>query len=115
MFFAFKHMSVVLIWSLYAQEAIIIDGSGNVRAADQKPVKPKYTSPLINIDFHKADVHSVMRFFAQVGKTNIILDDAVQGTVTLRMQNVHWEEAFLAVLWSKGLQAQSMDNLLWVR
>ena len=114
-FYFLKPISIVLFSSLYAQEPIIIDSSGNVRPADQKPKKPKYTSPLISVDFYKADVHSVMRFFAKVGNTNIILDEKVQGTVTIRMENVHWEEAFIAVLWSKGLQAQSMDNLLFVR
>ena len=100
--------------SAFAQEAVIIDAAGKVRSADTKPAQPKYTSPLINVDFFKADIHSVMRFFAEVGKTNIILSEGVQGTVTIRMKEVHWEEAFLAVLWSTGLQAQSMNNMLVV-
>ena len=115
MIFGLKTVPLLTLFTLYSQEPIIIDGSGKVRGADEKPVKPKYTSPLINIDFHRADIHSVMRFFSKVGKTNIILDDSVKGTVTLRMENVHWEEAFLAVLWAKGLQAQSMDNLFLVK
>ena len=68
----------------------------------------------INIDFHQADIHSVMRFFAKVGKTNIILSDGIQGKVTMRLEKVHWEEAFLAVLWSQGLMAQSMENIQYV-
>ena len=101
--------------SSFAQEAIIIDSKGKTRSADTKAKSPTYTSPLINVDFYKADIHSVMRFFANVGGTNIILAEGVQGTVTIRMKNVHWEEAFLAVLWSKGLQAQSMEHMLLVR
>ena len=99
----------------FAQEAVIIDSDGKVRSADTKSNPPAYTSPLINVDFYKADIHSVMRFFANVGGKNIILAEGVEGTVTIRMKNVHWEEAFLAVLWSKGLQAQSMENMLMVR
>ena len=95
----------------WADEGIIIDANGKVRAANAKKKAPTYTSPKINIDFHQADIHSVMRFFAKVGKTNIILSEGIQGKVTMRLEGVHWEEAFLAVLWSQGLMAQSMENM----
>jgi len=95
----------------WAEEGIIIDANGNTRSASAKKPSPKYTSPKIDIDFQQADIHSVMRFFSKVGKTNIILLDGVQGKVTMRLEGVHWEEAFLAVLWSQGLMAQSMDRI----
>ena len=98
----------------WSDEGIIIDANGKTRPIDAKKSPPKYSSPKINIDFHQADIHSVMRFFAKVGKTNIILSEGIQGKVTMRLEKVHWEEAFLAVLWSQGLMAQSMENIQYV-
>ena len=106
-FLGFSHFT-------WADEGIIIDANGKVRAADAKKKTPTYTSPKINIDFHQADIHSVMRFFAKVGKTNIILSEGIQGKVTMRLEGVHWEEAFLAVLWSQALMAQPMENMQFV-
>jgi len=98
----------------WSDEGIIIDANGKTRPIDSKEKTPKYTSPKINIDFQQADIHSVMRFFAKVGKTNIILSEGIQGKITMRLEQVHWEEAFLAVLWSQGLMAQSMENIQYV-
>ena len=98
----------------HADDAIIIDSSGNVKNVDEKPVEGKERKAKINVDFQKADIHSVMRFFAHVGNTNIVLDDQVQGRVTVRLEGVYWEEAFTAVLWSQGLMAVPQASMYMV-
>ena len=98
----------------YADEAIIIDSSGRVRSADPTPTPPKDNKAKISVDFQNADIHAVMRFLAHTGNTNILLDDHVQGTITMRLEGVPWEDAFAAVLWSKGLMATTMPSLLLV-
>lgn len=105
---------VCLLWGLYianAQEAIIIDTSGNVRVADTPPVPIQNNTPTVSVDFQNADIHAVMRFLATTGNTNIILDDQVQGKVTVRLENVRWEDAFTAVLWSQGLMAVPLSSM----
>lgn len=94
-------------------DAVIIDSSGGVRGADQKPNPPKEEEK-ISVDFQKADIHAVMRFLAKTGNTNIILDDSIQGTITMRLEGVSWKEAFTAVLWSKGLMAVPMESMYLV-
>ena len=94
-------------------DAVIIDSSGRVRGADQKPAPP-LKEKTISVDFQKADIHAVMRFLAKSGDTNIILDDSIQGTITLRLENVSWTQAFTAVLWSKGLMAVPMESMYLV-
>ena len=101
------------LWVLVgnAQEAVIIDASGNVRGADQKPVPIQENTPTVSVDFQNADIHAVMRFLAKTGNTNIILDDQVQGKITMRLENVRWEDAFTAVLWSQGLMATPLPSM----
>lgn len=90
-------------------DAVVIDSAGRSVAPLLAPMQERKT---IRVDFHKADIHAVMRFFARVGDTNILLDDAVQGTVTMRLEDVSWEEAFRAVLWSQGLVAVTTESMV---
>ena len=94
-------------------DAVIIDSSGRVRGADQKPSPPREKKKIC-VDFQKADIHAVMRFLAKTGNTNIILDGSIQGTITMRLEGVSWTEAFAAVLMSKGLMAVPMESMYLV-
>ena len=66
--------------------------------------------PTVNLDFENADIHSVVRIFAEVSGRNFILDDSVKGKVTVRLQDVPWDEALAAILLSQGLGWTSMSN-----
>ena len=57
----------------------------------------------VDIDVKGADVHDVCRLLADVGHVNIVVTDDVQGTVTLKMRAVPWEQALEVILRSKGL------------
>ena len=99
----------------FADDAVLISDGGESRKADEPAPTPKFSGPKISVDFQKADIHAVMRFFATTGGKNIIVDESITGTVTMRLEDVHWEEAFLAVLWSKGLASQNIDSTIVIR
>ena len=42
-----------------------------------------YERERISVDFYKMDLHNVFRFLREVSGTNIIVDESVQGTLTL--------------------------------
>jgi type IV pilus assembly protein PilQ len=62
------------------------------------------------LDFENADIHSVIRIFAEVSGRNFILDESVKGRVTVRLQDVPWDQALAAILLSQGLGWTSMSN-----
>ena len=66
--------------------------------------------PTVNLDFENADIHSVIRIFAEVSGRNFILDESIKGKVTVRFHNVPWDEALAAILMSKGLGWTSMGH-----
>ncbi len=99
----------------FADDAVLISEGGESRKADAPAPAPKFSGPKISVDFQKADIHAVMRFFATTGSKNIIVDESITGTVTMRLEDVYWEEAFIALLWSKGLAAQNIDSAIVVR
>lgn len=99
-------------------QAIVIELGGAVRDAALlgQPVPLASDAAPINLDLQAADIHSVLRFFAEVSDINIITTDDVQGTVTVRLIEVPWDQALSAVLHSLGLQAVVFgDRILMVK
>jgi len=45
---------------------------------------------------------------------NIVTSDSVSGSVTLRLQDVPWDQALEIILQSKGLGVRKSGNVLWV-
>ncbi|MCS7281368.1 MAG: type IV pilus secretin PilQ [Desulfobacterota bacterium] len=55
----------------------------------QDPHKPA----LVSMDFIDADLRNVLRGLAEIAKKNIVIAEDVKGKVTLKLDNVTWDEA----------------------
>ena len=73
-----------------------------------------YSGRQISLDFVNADIHSIFRLISSVSRLNIVAGDDVTGTVTVRMENVPWDQALAAILQSKGLASQRFGNIVRV-
>jgi type IV pilus assembly protein PilQ len=69
---------------------------------------------VISLDFEGADIKTVLRAFSEVGGVNIVATKKVEGTVTVKMQNVPWRRAFLTILEANGLAAVEEDGIIRV-
>ncbi|HEY8038281.1 MAG TPA: type IV pilus secretin PilQ [Polyangiaceae bacterium] len=83
-------------------------GPGNVLA------QGRYNGRRINIDLKDADIHNVLRLLADTGHVNIVTADDVSGTITIRMNNVPWDQVLDVVLQAKGLGMIRQGNLIRV-
>jgi type IV pilus assembly protein PilQ len=86
--------------------------AGFVSHIAAQQARGRYTGRRINFDVKEADIHNVLRFLADVGHVNIVAADNVQGTITLRMNNVPWDQALDVVLQAKGLGMVRNGNLI---
>jgi type IV pilus assembly protein PilQ len=68
----------------------------------------------VSLELANADVHAVLRLFAEVGRLNLVVSDEVSGKVSLRLRNVPWDEAFRVVLASKGLAVEQLGSVVRV-
>ena len=68
----------------------------------------------IDIDVKDADIHDVMRLLADVGNVNIVVPDAVQGKVTLRLKRVAWDLAACTIAAVHKLQLTANGNVILV-
>jgi len=74
----------------------------------------RYNGRRINLDLKDADIHNILRLLADVGRVNIVTADDVSGNVTIKMNNVPWDQALDVVLQAKGLGMVRAGNLIRV-
>jgi type IV pilus assembly protein PilQ len=88
-----------------------------------KPVKvdsskltqgPGYTGQKLSLNFQSIEVRSLLQVIADFTNFNVITSDSVTGTVTLRLQDVPWDQALDIILQSKGLGMRKTGNVLWI-
>lgn len=72
----------------------------------------KYSGRRISIDVREADLHNVFRMISNVSKLNIVAGDNVTGKVTVKLENVPWDQALAVILQSKGLGAVRFGNII---
>jgi type IV pilus assembly protein PilQ len=57
----------------------------------------------ISLDLKDADLRDVLLTFAKLTKMNMVIDPEVKGTVTVRLENVPWDQALDVILKANGL------------
>jgi len=85
------------------------------RKAQQKTDdKRVYTGERLTLNFQDIETRAVLQLLADASGQNIVVSDSVQGSVTLRLQNVPWDQALDIVLRTKGLDKRKNDNVIIV-
>jgi type IV pilus assembly protein PilQ len=67
-----------------------------------------------SFNFSNIPVRSALQLIAEQGRFSLVVSDSVQGTITLRLNNVTWEEALDVVMRLKGLQMRIDSRTLSV-
>ena len=76
--------------------------------------KQLYGGEPLSLNFQDIEVRTVLQVLADFSGVNLVASDAVQGKVTLRLQDVPWDQALDLVLRSKGLEQRRDGNVLLV-
>lgn len=74
----------------------------------------EYTGNLVSFNFMDVEVRSVIQLIADASQLNIVVADNVQGSVTLRLQGVPWDQALDIVLQSKQLDKRRSGDVIWI-
>lgn len=73
-----------------------------------------YTGQKLSLNFQNIEVRSLLQVIADFTNFNIVTSDSVAGSVTLRLQDVPWDQALDIILQAKGLGYRKSGNVLWV-
>jgi type IV pilus assembly protein PilQ len=84
------------------------------KAAQKTEDKRVYTGERLTLNFQDIETRAVLQLLADASGQNIVVSDSVQGSVTLRLQNVPWDQALDIVLRTKGLDKRRNDNVIIV-
>ena len=73
-----------------------------------------YVGERISLNFQDIEVRAVLQLIADFTDLNLVASDTVSGNITLRLQNVPWDQALELVLRTKGLDSRRIGNVLMV-
>jgi len=73
-----------------------------------------YQGERLSLNFQNVDVRSLLQVIADFTNLNIITSDSVQGSITLRLKDVPWDQALDIILQSKGLDMRKNGNVIVV-
>lgn len=83
-------------------------------AQARREEKFPYTGEKLSLNFQDIEVRSVLQLIADFTGLNLVASDTVGGSITLRLQNVPWDQALDLILKTKGLDKRQIGNVLLV-
>ncbi len=80
------------------------------RAGDESA----FSGERLSLNFQNIEVRAVLQLIADFTGMNLVTSDTVSGELTLRLQNVPWDQALDIILRTKGLDMREMGNVMYI-
>lgn len=74
--------------------------------------KYKFTGKSISLHFKNMDLKEILYYISEQTGLNMVVDENVQGSLSLKLRNVPWDQALVTVLKTKGLAYSREGNVL---
>ncbi|MDH3418757.1 MAG: type IV pilus secretin PilQ [Gammaproteobacteria bacterium] len=74
----------------------------------------EYSGERLTLNFQDIETRAVLQLLADTSDLNIVVSDTVQGNVTLRLQNVPWDQALDILMTTKGLDMRRNGSVIIV-
>ncbi|MBI2785782.1 MAG: type IV pilus secretin PilQ, partial [Legionella longbeachae] len=82
---------------------------------EQAKLKKKvFTGKLISLNFQNINIRAVFQLLADFTGLNIVVSDRVQGNITLRLNNIPWDQAMDIILTTNGLAKRQTGNIILI-
>ena len=115
----FKNCSLVFAQGNMPQAnlpASEVSGTMAIAVEEPKDVVPEeiLAPGRITLDFKDADIRSVLKVISYKAGTNIVSSPDVQGSVTMKLTNVPWQDALKVILSTYGYGYDQKDSIIMV-
>ena len=80
----------------------------------QSSSRDKYAGEKLSLNFQDVEIRSVLQVIADFTDFNIVTSDSVTGNLTLRLNDVPWDQALDIILQAKGLDKRKSGNVIWI-
>lgn len=74
----------------------------------------KYTGERLTLKFQDIQIRPLLQLIADFTGNNIVVSDDVKGSISLRLENVPWDQAIDLILTTKGLSMRKNGNVMYV-
>ena len=74
----------------------------------------QYRGEPLSLNFQDIEVRAVLQIISEFTKNNIVVSDGVTGNITLRLDNVPWDQALDIILKTKGLDKRESGGVIYV-
>jgi len=68
----------------------------------------------VSLNLQNVEVRALLQIFAEIAGINIVASDSVSGKITLRLQDVAWQQALEIILQARGLEQRRHGSVLWI-
>jgi type IV pilus assembly protein PilQ len=97
-----------------SDDQYVVEVQPRRKSAAAQEDKQQYIGERLTLNFQDIETRAVLQLLADASGQNIVVSDSVTGNVTLRLQNVPWDQALDIVLRTKGLDKRRHDNVIIV-
>ncbi|MGO3294746.1 MAG: type IV pilus secretin PilQ [Marinobacter sp.] len=97
-----------------SQFTVSVEKLTEEEAESRREQKFPYSGEKLSLNFQDIEVRSVLQLIADFTGLNLVASDTVGGSITLRLQNVPWDQALDLILKTKGLDKRQIGNVLLV-
>ena len=73
-----------------------------------------YQGEKVSLNFQNIPLRELLHVFADITNFNIVISDSVSGNVSLRLNDIPWDQALEIVLKQKGLAMRKNGNVVWI-
>ena len=80
--------------------------------AAQIAQQKEYSGQKISLNFQNIDIRAVLQILSDASGKNVVVSDSVHGNITLRLQDVPWDQALDIIMKTKGLASREYGNTL---
>lgn len=84
-------------------------------ANQNNPLAPKtFTGERLTLKFQNIEVRPLLQLLADFTNQNIVVSDTVTGQMSLRLDNVPWDQALDLILTTRGLAMRQNGNVMFI-
>ncbi|MCP0914489.1 MULTISPECIES: type IV pilus secretin PilQ [Legionella] len=80
----------------------------------EKLRKKVFTGKRISLNFQDISIRAVLQLLADFTGTNIVVSDEVKGNITLRLNDLPWDQALDIIMTTQGLDKRQVGNVILI-
>lgn len=85
-----------------------------IKPEEDKSDVIKYKGKPLSLNFQNMDIRGILQVIADFTNLNIMASDSVEGSMSIRLKDVPWDQALNLVLESRNLTQVKEGNVVWI-